>query len=986
MIDLSRSKRRQAVCLLSTVFVFSCYPSANVAQEPSDPGLIFHASFDKRDVTADYAQGNPRSTTLKESRQLRVVRGISGAGLQLEHEQRLDYEMNGNFDIRRGSVSLWIQPVNWHGNDGRFHHHFVAQCPKIFNFYLYQYTKPTHLVFYLAVGERRVTARTPTDQWRPGKWYKIDATWDQKSMRLYVNSELESEALIPDDLRLPDCDKGLLSVTPVQFWATDFSSPDDRTVVDEVKIYNRVRPPEEIRRDYVSLAGEDPDVAAKLVDMVYEIDSHAHVARVKLDAFRLDRISGKALTAAVHLEDSDGRALAKQTMVLEDARGAFELQLNKLAPGTYKLQATVASQDGQHRESVETEFDRPETPWLQPMPQYDHVVPDPWSPIEGDKRLVRVWGRSYEFEEGPLPKAIISQDVSLLAAPIQLRIDTGSGAQVPVWRGSKLAERHADKVVRTGIGRAGELSISYRTTVEFDGMLRCDLELTPDAGKAKVDAVRLDVPLANGAADYLLTHKLIPWEGSSMDLDFRELLWLTGHRVGLCWFAESEANWVYPSGTKPIRLNRQDDATTLTVRMIASPVAIDKPLTYTFGIQATPLRPLPENWRNFNLGGHGKIRGAKAQITAWGGGSLKQFGYLEPWRDDVMHRVCKKYRNMGSSSLPYSTPTYLSDHNPIFDFYRLEWHNSSGHKYVGYKHRDGFEYSMVATCAASDYSNLMAYWVENLSRDFDIGGIYFDLSSPDRCANARHGCGGTDAFGKRYHTYPIFGLREVLKKTFTILHSRGKLLINHAHSRFYPPCHAFSDYWFPGEQYAAALGRNLWHYCDNVPLEVWQVELSPKPKGVGVCFLPQYGRGTDQKYRDETPAPSRSLLACCLVHDIPVSASWINLHELQRVWDLYEKFQLSNATFLPYWESSFVEIDEPLLASGFKIPNAIVIMLANLTPVLRKGTLCLDAIALGIGEKHVLKDEQTGEVLDQRLDSIPVWVPARDFTILSVTW
>lgn len=982
---------RFSACLLGTLAwglmtVVSLSMAGEPVAGPPDPGLTFHASFDKRDVRADYARGRPESTTFTESLELRGVEGISGPGLKLDEGERLDYEMKGNFDVRQGSVSLWVQPVNWYGNDRRFHHHFVAQCPGVFSFYLYQYTQPTHLFFYIAVGKRQVRARTPTDRWQPGHWYKIDATWDQQTMRLYVNSDLQGEVLLPDDFKLPDRNDGFISITPVQFWKNKFSSPDDRTIVDEVKIYNRVRTPDEIRRDYVALADEQTAAKAEPVDLLLDIDSAAGVARVRLDAFRLSRTAGKALTAQVQLKQDGGPTRVERKGELVDDRGVFELPIDDLAPGKYTVCATVATTDGKHRETVETSFERPDAPWLAPMPQYDHVVPEPWTPVAVSQHETRVWGRGYRFGNGPLPETITTQSHSILHQPAQLLVDTGDGLRSPQWGQSEVGERFPDKVTRQGKGTAGGLTVEFTTAVEFDGMLRCDLTLKPTAVKARLDAFALTIPLVREHANYLLTNKLVPWAGESLQLDFRECLWLTGHHVGLCWFAESDANWVSSDGVKPIRIERDNTVTTLTINLVASPVEIDGAVTYTFGIQATPVRPLPENWRTFHLGGYGKIRGANAQITASGGGCLKQSAWLEPWRDDIMRRVCKKWRDLGSPSFPYSTPTYLSDHNPTFDFYHTEWHNTSGHEYVGYKHREGFEYSMVAMCPGSDFAKLMAYWVENLSRDYDIGGLYFDCCYPDKCANPRHGCGGTDAFGKRFYTYPIFALREILKRTFTILHSRDKLLINHAHSRFLPPCHAFSDYWFPGEQYAAKLGNDIWYYCNEVPADVWQVELSPRPKGVGVSFLPQYGRGTAKKYRDDKTLPSRSLLACLLVHDIPSSASWINLGELQKVWDLQATFGLSKARFLPYWEPNPVQADEPLLASAYQLPNAIVIVVSKLQPKQVEGSLRIDGKKLSVGRGWTLTNKVTGKRLDAPLDNVPITLPGRDYTILSLEW
>ena len=955
-----------------------------LAAEVPEPGLTFHASFDKRDVTADYAAGKAESTTFKESLELRGVEGISGPGFQLSQGERLDYDMKGNFDVRQGSVSLWVKSVNWEGKELTFQHFFCAQVKGAFNFYIYKYCQPTLLTFYISMGRRKVFARTPANRWRPGEWYKIDCTWDRRSMKLYVNSKMESETIIPSDFELPARDDGHFTITPVEYWKSR-CKPDDRTAVDEVKVYNRVLSVAEIRRAYLKLAGKGEAPAP--VDVVHEIDTKVNVVRVRVDAFEMAQKTEADLTARAQLRAADDqRTIAQAGTALKDAMATVELPYKSLAPDKYAITVEVASADGKHKEEVKREFERPAAPWLAPMPQYDHLVPKPWTPVEGDATRVRMWGREYRFDRAPMPRMITSQDMPVLAAPVSLKIDTGAGLVAPDWEATRVSERRPDAIARTGNGATGGLKVSFRSTVELDGMMRVDLTLAPAQGKAKVTALQLEVPVRAPHGDYVLTPVLNDWKSGKIALDFRHVVWLTGHHTGLCWFAESHANWVAGKSVNPIEIVKSDGASVLTIRFIDSPVSIDKPISYTFGLQATPVRPLPENWRSFNLGGHGKIPGSTASITAWGGGCLKMSAYLEPWRPDIMRRVCKKYRDRGEVNVPYSTPCYMSDHNPIFDFYRLEWRNSEGHKYVGYKHRDGFTYSMVATCPASDYSRLMAYWVENLSRDYDIGGVYFDCCSPDRCSNSRHGCGGVDAFGRRYATYPIFGLRRVLKRVFTILHSRGKILINHAHSRFVPPCHAFSDYWWPGEQYTSKLGRNIYYYADDMDRREWQVELSARNRGVGISFLPEYGRGTDKKYRDEETEPSRSLLACCVVHDVPCSASWIHLGELEKVWKLYSEFGLSKAKFRPYWEDCPVQVDRPLVASAYELPNALVIMVANLTPNAAKGALRVDASKLRVKGKPTIRNELTGQALGAGFDAIPVDLPDRDYTVVSVTW
>jgi hypothetical protein len=327
----------------------------------------------------------------------------------------------------------------------------------------------------------------------------------------------------------------------------------------------------------------------------------------------------------------------------------------------------------------------------------------------------------------------------------------------------------------------------------------------------------------------------------------------------------------------------------------------------------------------------------------------------------------------------------MASHNPVYDFYHSEWRNSEGHKYVGYV-KGTLKYDLVAMCPRSGYSDLLAWWVDVMSERFRIGGIYFDCCSPTLCYNEYHGCGGRDAFGKRIKGKPIFALRESLKRIYKILHKRNRILINHAHSRFLPPCHSFSDYWYPGEQYTARLGRNLYYYTDDIAPEVWQSELNSFIKGVGVTFLPEYGRGTPPKHRDEETKPSRSLLACCAVNDVPCSASWIHLGEIEKLWGILDKFWVSDAEFVPHWRPGPIRADKPLAASAYKGKNSVLLIVANLTKEPAAGTVAVDAKALGIPEQHKLTDEFTGKLLDDPLSAIKIQLPDRDYTILSITW
>ena len=155
---------------------------------------------------------------------------------------------------------------------------------------------------------------------------------------------------------------------------------------------------------------------------------------------------------------------------------------------------------------------------------------------------------------------------------------------------------------------------------------------------------------------------------------------------------------------------------------------------------------------------------------------------------------------------------------------------------------------------------------------------------------------------------------------------------------------------------------------------------------MGITFLPEYGRGTALKYRDEETKPSRSLLACCAVNDVPCSASWIHYGEIEKLWGILDKFQVSDAEFVPHWRPGPIRADGPLTVSAYKGENYVLLIVSNLTKQAARGSVRVDAKALGIPAGHKITNELDGASVAGRLDAIRVEMPERDYTIFSVTW
>ncbi|MEW6355338.1 MAG: glycoside hydrolase domain-containing protein [Planctomycetota bacterium] len=1252
-----------------------------LADDPPEPNLLFHLSFNKRAVLADYARGNPDSPTFKESLELREVQGIDGAGFQSKEGERLDYEIKDNFDLRSGTISMWIQPVNWLPDNKRFEHFFVAQKQGEFNFVLYKYTQPPDLRVHLVVGNRKFNAGTSAEGWRPGNWYKVDVAWDNRALRIYVNGKMEGELTFPEDLVLPEVKEGAFTIAPLMYWKPPACSPDDRTIVDEIKIYDRPLTPGEIKdayftarneleddyrpptlaipqlknpitpedawrgdewsdaaqmpilaqsgnglasdrsaqffakyddaslylavisdkpTDLVANAKEGADNLAKddthevvlypTADAIYRFvfnrdkvlldskngdktwsggvklfsqetgrwTSHLvipyavlgldppkvgdrwrfNVARRwadtgtasswafsqkaegsdlgtivfggKISAVRLTRLgelhrgemdvvarfhppdekadridvltqhlsdagkldgmrieveseqprprlyryqhtfekaqsgllrmtahskihkcelldysllfyarppividmtpitqtneieialdahdagkawrerikAGKVECKVVVEEESAGVRVLEKVVPIEGVRASYVFACPTLTPGQYMLTVNLIDAESKEKIRSAVHFTRPATPWVDAKAGIDDSVPKPWTPVEASGKSVKVLGREYVFASGPFPDRITSQGEAVLAQPIAFEIKTKDGEETLTCKEIHLVESKPDHATLQGVAESTALRMEWKSVIEFDGMLRCDFTLSPVNAPVEVADLALVIAAPNEHAKFVLTPYLEEWKDGKIELPFDRFVWLTGHRLGVCWFTESNVNWNNPGSPPPIQIARGDTATTLRLNIITAPTTIDKPIPYTMGIQATPAKPMPKDWRNFNFGGFGKVKYSHSQSICWGGGGLKQDAYLQPDDEDGFRESLKRYNDGKITPCPYSCPTYMASHNPVYNFYHSEWRNSEGHKFVGYV-KGTLTYDLIAICPRSAYTDLLNWWIGEMSEHYPIGGIYFDCCSPEVCHNAYHGCGGRDAFGKRIIGAPIFALRESLKRVYKTLHKRNMILVNHAHSRFLPPCHSFSDYWYPGEQYTARLGQDIWYYTDQIPPEVWQSELNSYIKGVGITFLPEYGRGTPTKYRDEETKPSRSLLACCAVNDVPCSASWINDGEIEKLWGILDKFWVSDAEFIPHWAAGPVAADKPLIASAYKGRKSVLLIVANLTKEPARGAVKLDAKALGIPAEFKMTNEFTGEAISQPLDGIQIALPERDYTIISITW
>jgi len=243
-------------------------------------------------------------------------------------------------------------------------------------------------------------------------------------------------------------------------------------------------------------------------------------------------------------------------------------------------------------------------PWLNstigmPDPQ---VAPPPFTPVEraGSATGVRfgVVGRVVQCEGQPLPTAILSGGVPLLAAPVALSATTAAGPLALAWQPPELGERTPSEATWHGRAEAGGWQVALDSQIAYDGLLQFDLTVTPPVGGGRLTDLRLTIPFAPGRAKLFsfwpgkwgsaANSGAVPADG--LAVPFKPLLWLGDEDCGLSVCAESDEGWVAPADGQVYRLDPQG---VLTIHLLAAETAVAQPWRTRLLLHPTPIKPFP---------------------------------------------------------------------------------------------------------------------------------------------------------------------------------------------------------------------------------------------------------------------------------------------------------------------------------------------------------------------------------------------------------
>jgi len=165
----------------------------NVVLEVNSPDLnpaLILAHFDEQ-IDADHCVGDCTAASVGVT----LADGNFGKGAFMGHfggvSDSLSYDSVGNFDATQGTISFWVSPSGWNGDDG-LRHTFV----RVPGMAIYKSTNGR--IAFDHTGPGGDVAYDVNSYMESGNWYHIAATWNSVlgEYRLYIDGIEDDEGIV----------------------------------------------------------------------------------------------------------------------------------------------------------------------------------------------------------------------------------------------------------------------------------------------------------------------------------------------------------------------------------------------------------------------------------------------------------------------------------------------------------------------------------------------------------------------------------------------------------------------------------------------------------------------------------------------------------------------------------------------------------------------------------------------------------------------
>ncbi|MBM4041322.1 MAG: hypothetical protein FJ290_22700 [Planctomycetes bacterium] len=698
------------------------------------------------------------------------------------------------------------------------------------------------------------------------------------------------------------------------------------------------------------------------------------MALVRADSYYLrDPKAAKALKYRV-VPEGGRRAVAEGT-VTNVAEWYFQdlISLPRLRAGKYTIEGALELADGRTLGPLSATIEKKDEArafpewWGKKFGDTERVLP-PFTAIQRPKSreaAFSCWGREYKLNALGLPTAVTSQSEAVLAAPARV-VAVVDGKEVAIPVGSpRITERKDWRVRFEGSTQGAGLKLSASGWLEQDGLVYVELTYGPARRAAKVDALRIEFPLAETDTDCLVcigpganfssrtTMLLLKgkqgalWStlvtgitGSQMKVgSFYPTVWIGSERRGFLWWADSDKGWVQDDAVPAHDAVRAGGAVVLRNHVVAKPTELVEPRTVAFSYMATPVKPFPKGWRRIAATDDGTFfqpfravrtnpkTGKKYHDPAHG-----NINWIHPESDDPAEwsalwaeqkkqadalvrqrrpfdlygaRTGVSFQHMSFQLIGYGAKSMQKE---LYDYFGDEWF-PGGHD-----------------TWSESYTDYAMYLFERAFREGGVVSTYWDLTFPINSDSLLSGLAYRLPDGRVQPGYNGWNIRRFFMRLWALQHDAGLnpgAVGAHSTNAYVTVATPWMD--------AILDGERDWHldtsdmdWIDYYPIERMRSMSSPHNWGIGLCWMSNYTSKDPQRVLAAKTGQKEYLW----MHD-----SWINPYVLDsRMPPSVLDWGLNGETvaYHPYWRNPYAACaDKDALVALWQMEGRILVGVYN---------------------------------------------------------
>lgn len=833
--------------------------------------------------------------------------------------------------------------------------------------------------------EREVMSHPVPRRFLDDQWAHLAIVVEYPRCRFYRDGKLVWDQFMPLD-GLHRMEKRELRIagnpTSKQFSPIDLS---------EFRFYRRALSAEEVA---AHAQGKEADLKPRS-----ELQTHADWYRKQLEVRYFLKGEPSTLETTVTLTPEGGAPQERKVTLKEVSRNGshrYEARADFDLAGLEGAKVSLEAGEGALLQTSALALVAPD--WIKAKAGVSPSIPTPWIPVKvsqsgPDDLQLDVLLRRYHLNGSIFPEQITAREAELLSAPVALSAQV-KGRELEWKRGElKVTAKGEREVKLEQEWRAGPLVMKVKSETEFDGYMIFECELTASEG-TDLEGLKLDLPLQSRHASLCYGDKVFPLDGVNytsiyysgaisgpLDFLFSPNIWVGDRERGLVWQAESNEDWRNSDPQKAIRITPKGETTLFAAHFVDQPTRLEpgSRRVYRFALMATPVKPLARDGWDLRIARYEPLGtdfelpyryiGKQREVDAIAGLGVRYlynfisdiFAWPMPVHDayaKALRTYVDTVQGAGVKVHPYVIHQRFPVNVAEFDGYGFHmakrplagnYVQPLNHWPINWKRPGTPAVNYGADSAASIFmcpkseplQDAFLHSLQQRLREYGEDGVYLDGTVHIvPCCNEEHGCGYLDEEGKRHDTYPVFGVRRMMQRIYTLVReAKGEEGMVDVHCSFgYNPAGlAYADIMWNGEQWHHLRHTGAEYVAGELPLDMFCTEFLGHQLGIASEILHYRLRHTSK------------IAATSLLHDISPRYSLGGFDNstqsvggfmtvIPKLWKLRDEFGTKEAKTRFYWDNADVVTlaKKETYATLFHHPsNGVLVLISNLG---REGT------------------------------------------------